>query len=245
MKCDPGEAITVTNITEAYRETARRGRRDELILTHLPLVRHLLGKMAADLPAGVDLENLESAGVLGLVQAAASFDPDRETQFKTYAYTRVRGAIIDELRRNSPLPQSMLETVARVRRAHRTLTPPVTVEMLARATSLTTDEVSDCLAAVRLTRMLSLGDGRQEWATRLDDETAAPEAALEREETANLLRAAVDALPPQEATAVTLYYREDLRLKEIGQVLNLSESRVSRILNAALFHLTEYFRVRA
>src|SRR5207253_2587988 len=101
-----------------------------MILSHLPLVRHVIGRLAAQLPPGTDVENLESAGTLGLVEAAGNFDPARGSDFGTYAYGRIRGAVLDELRRNCPLPQHMLERVARVRRAYEELRPPVTVDAL-------------------------------------------------------------------------------------------------------------------
>ena len=77
---------------QAYDAVAEKERRDQLILEHLPLVRHLVGKLIAELPPGIDVDNLESAGILGLVEAAHHFDPERGVQFKTYAYTRIRGA---------------------------------------------------------------------------------------------------------------------------------------------------------
>lgn len=229
---------------QAYLDVARQSMRDQLILEHLPLVRHLVGKLTAELPSGVDVENLEAAGVLGLVEAATNYDPKREARFKTYAYLRVRGAILDELRRNCPLPQPILETLAKVRKAHRMLPPPVSVAALADATGLSEDEVADALAAARLTRMTSLSADSREWATRLDATGEEPGSQLEKAEEARLLDEAIAALPERERLTVTLYYREDLRLKEISAVLGLSESRVSRILNAALFHLGEYFRGR-
>src|SRR5207302_4867572 len=142
-----------------------------------------------------------------------------------YAFLRIRGAILDELRRNCPLPQQMLEAVARVRRAYRELPAPVSIEALAAATGMTEDEVADCLAAVRLTRMVSWGPESEPLATQLDDD-GRPEEALELEETKQQLARAIDALPERERIAVTLYFREDLRLKEISAVLGLSESRV-------------------
>src|SRR5690349_24935646 len=93
---------------------AQQSQRDRLILSHLGLVRHVAGKLLAQLPPGLDAENLEAAGILGLVEAAAHYDPARGTQFNTYAYPRIRGAILDELRRNSPPPQQVLEDAARV-----------------------------------------------------------------------------------------------------------------------------------
>ncbi|HZT79872.1 MAG TPA: sigma-70 family RNA polymerase sigma factor [Gemmataceae bacterium] len=230
--------------TRAYNRVAAQGQRDQLILAHLPLVRHVLGKLIAGLPPGVDVENLEAAGVLGLVEAANGFDPERGTQFKTFAYLRIRGAVLDELRRNCPLPQHVLERIALVRQAHESLPAPVSVEALAAATGLTADEVADCLAAVRLTRMLSWEGAGEPVGIRLDGRDHRPDTEAERAELQQVLADGIESLPERERLAVTLYYMEDLRLKEIGEVLGLSESRVSRVLSAALFRLGEYIRAR-
>lgn len=225
-----------------YRQIAAQGRRDQLILQHLSLVRHVIGRLRAHLPPGLDVENLQSAATLGLVEAANKFDPSRGVDFKTYAYTRVRGAALDELRRNCPLPQEMVQRVALVRKAYQGLRPPVSVEQLAEATGLKIDEVVDCLAAMRMTRMASWDPGRQTALTRLDDAHARPSSPLELAEQKQELTEAIARLPERERRVVTLYYMESLRLKEIGQVLHLSESRVSRLLNSALFQLGERLR---
>ncbi len=229
---------------QAYTDLAVKSQRDELILAHLSLVRHVLGKMIGQFPAGVDAENLESAGLLGLVEAATNFDPERGVQFKTYAYTRIHGAIIDELRRNCPLPQQMLERIAIVKKAYDNLTPPVSIEALAAATGLSSDEVTDCLAAFRMSRTISWEGAEKTIGTRLDERQQPPDALAERAEYERVLGEAISALPERERITVTLYYLEDLRLKEIGAVLNLSESRISRILDAALFRLGELMRAR-
>ncbi len=227
---------------QAYQRQADLRRRDELILSNLPLVKHVIGRLVGGLPPGVDVENLESAGVLGLVEAAGKFDPARNAQFKTFAYLRVRGAILDELRRNSPLPQHMLERVALVRKAQRDLPPPVTVEALAAATGLSPDEVADALAAEKFGRTVS-------WEQATDPAgfgpaTAAdgPDAEAERAEAVQQLADAIESLPPKERLAVTLYYREDLRLKEIAEVMKLSPSRISRLITKATFELGERLR---
>ena len=231
------------NTVQAYREVGARAKRDELILAHLPLVRHLVGKLIAQLPTGVDLENLESAGVLGLVEAASHFDPSRGTQFKTYAYARIRGAVLDELRRNSPLPQQILERLAKVQRAYRELIAPVTTEALATATGLSEDDVIDCLAAYRMSRLVSLDNAAEEtFSTRLDERQESPDTKTLHSETAELLEKAIASLPERERLMITLYYLEDLRLKEIAKVVGLSESRVSRVLQEAFFQLGEFMR---
>jgi len=234
----------VENAVQTYNQVAAKSQRDALILDHLTLVRHVLGKMIGQFPADADVENLEAAGVLGLVEAATHFDAERGVQFKTYAYPRIHGAIIDELRRNCPLPQQVLERVALVRHAYSTLAPPVSVEALAAATGLTVDEVSDALAAFRMARTISWDGCERAVGTRLDDHQPQPDAAAERAEEARVLAQAITQLPERERLTVTLYYSEDLRLKEIGAVLGLSESWVSRIVNTALFHLGEAMRAR-
>src|SRR5262245_65056886 len=93
----------------SYQDVAVRDRRDALILEHLSVVRHVVGRLLTELPPGLDSENLEAAGMLGLVEAARHFDPNRGVDFRTYAQSRIRGAVLDELRRNCPLPQRVLE----------------------------------------------------------------------------------------------------------------------------------------
>src|SRR6266404_5239797 len=114
--------------------------------------------MTARLPRGVDVDNLEAAGVLGLVEAANRFEPERGIAFKTFAYTRIRGAIYDELRRNSPLPQDLLERTARVRAALQAMPPPASIEKLALETGFSEDDVTECLAAMRMMRNVSWDD---------------------------------------------------------------------------------------
>ncbi len=228
----------------AYQRSADQQRRDELILGHLPLVKHVIGRLLGDLPASADAENLESAGVLGLVEAAAKFDPTRNAQFKTFAYLRIRGAIVDELRRNSPLPQHVLGRVAQIRKAYRTLPHPVTVEALAAATGLTADEVADALAAERFARTTSWEQSAEPNGLEPSTSAGPPEEEVERWEAVQQLTEAIESLPDKERLAVTLYYRQDLRLKEIAEVMKLSVSRVSRLLSKALFDLGERLRIR-
>lgn len=229
---------------QTYQRVADQARRDELILSHLPLVKHVLGRLAAELPPGVDVENLQSAGVLGLVEAAGKFDPTRNAQFKTFAFLRIRGAIVDELRRNSPLPQHMLEKVAAVRKACRVLPQPITVEALAVATGLTEDDVADALSAERFSRMVSWEQTAQPNGFTPAHVAPPPGAESERWEAVQQLADAIEELPPRERIAVTLYYREEMRLKEMQQVMKLSPSRISRILSRATFELGEKLRAK-
>lgn len=229
---------------QMYQQQSDRQKRDDLILAHLPLVRHVIGRLVGNLPPGVDVENLESAGVLGLVEAAGKFDPNRNAQFKTFAYLRIRGAILDEIRRNSPLPQHMLERVSLVRKAYRTLPQPVTVEALAAATGLGFDEVSDTLAAERFSRQVSWEQTAEPNGFAPANAAEPPDAEAERWEAVQQLTDAIESLDPKERLAVTLYYKEDLRLKEIAEVMHLSPSRISRLISKATFELGEMLKAR-
>lgn len=230
-------SVSVKHKVHEYSHTATQSARDELVLNHLWLVRHLIGKIAARLPPGVDVDNLESAGVLGLVEASQRFDATRGVDFKAFASLRIRGAMIDEARRNSPLPQELLQQVAIVSKAQERLTPPITVDALAAETGLKEDQILDALAAIPLTQVKSL-DPTNDELSRNTNQT--PASDIEMAEEKKLLADAIASLPERERTIVTLYFKEDLRLKEIGQILGLSESRVSRLLTAAQLQLREY-----
>ena len=228
---------------DSYRKVIQADQGEQLILEHLDYVRHLLGRIVVELPTGVDVENLESAGVLGLVEAARQFDPSRGIAFTTYAYPRIRGAILDELRRNCPLPQHVLKRWRLIREASAQLGGSLSPADLARATGLSEDDVVVCLQAIRLTNPDSWRDEMRSQSRSLRD-TRPPSSALEEEEEQRLMADAIEQLPNQQRTVVTLYYLEDLRLKEIGEVLGLSESRISRILTAAELRLMETVRRR-
>jgi RNA polymerase sigma factor for flagellar operon FliA len=221
----------------AQNVTVTQSARDELILNHLWLVRHLVGKLAARLSPGVEVEDLESAGLLGLVEAAQRFDPNRGVEFKTFAALRIHGEIIDEDRRNSPLPQELFQHVKLVSKAQEQLSPPITIEALSAATGLTTDQVLDALTAILRTQAKSLHSTADELSWITADISA---TELELDEERKLLADAIVSLPERNRLIFTLYYKEDLRLKEIGEILGLSESHVSRLLTAAHFQLREY-----
>jgi RNA polymerase sigma factor for flagellar operon FliA len=226
---------------ETYRQVSRRSERDARILANVGLVRHVLGRILPNLPQRVDRENLEAAGMLGLVEAAGQYDPNRGVPFATFAVVRIRGAILDELRRNCPLPQSMLQKWTRIQEAYQRLSLDVSLETLAAEAALTVAEVEECLEAIRLTQPDS-------WFEELTDqvpdrtEPEMRERELTRDEQVQLLAQLIEQLPTQMRMVVTLYYRDGLRLKEIGEVLHLSESRISRILTQAELLMRERVR---
>lgn len=213
---------------------------DELILSHLGYVRHILNRLLAQLPPRIDAENLESAGIVGLIEAARQFDRGRDVEFRTFSYQRIRGAILDELRRNCPLSQQMLQRIAFLRRTRDQLDSSATVEELALAAGMPVGQVADCLAAARLTRPES-------WNESVHGESfSAPESAdlSEQDEMRQVLADGIETLPETMRVAVTLHYLEGLKLREVGTVLGLSESRVCRIVNGARERLKDYVRQR-
>jgi RNA polymerase sigma factor for flagellar operon FliA len=226
---------------KAYHKACKMDLRDQLILEHLDYVRHILGKVLGALPDYVDEDNLASAGILGLVEAAGQFDPSRGTAFTTFAFQRIRGAILDELRRNCPVPQTILQNWAQIREVSIHMTPPITSEKLAERTGLSVQEVEDCLVAMRLTRPESWVDELGELPMPGERDSNVDQDS-NRVEERRLLADAIEQLPEKVRLAVTMYYMQDMRMKEIGEVLNLSESRVSRLLAAAELQLKSIVR---
>lgn len=228
----------------AYSQVSSQNQRDRLIMDHLSLVRHVVGRLLSKLPSGVDVENLEAAGTLGLVEAAHRFDFSRGIKFETFAFPRIRGAVLDELRRNSPVPQELMEKIVRLRKFHQELPPPVTTEKLAEVSGMSVEEVLQCLGAMRMTHMVSLNGLSEDGQFHFACGENLPDQRVEFEEHKKLLAQGIAELPERERLIVTLYYLEDLRLKEIGEILKLSESRVSRLLTAAHFKLGEFMRAQ-
>ena len=217
--------------TKKYLASSADKERQELVVNNLPFVRHVLGKIVGRLPSNVDAENLESAGILGLVEASHQFQSERGVAFRTFAYPRVWGAIIDELRRNSPLPQKLMNQITQVKKAQERLEPPITAERLALLCDLSIEEVDACLQAMRISSPSPLCE--KTLSVLFSNNSPSVSADMEMEEAKQKLADHIQDLPEQQRLVLTMYYSEDLRLKEIGRVFNLSESRISRILSAA------------
>ena len=226
-----------------YRSVVARDRRDSLVTDHLGLVKHVLGRLLVTLPQHVDRDNLEGAGLLGLVEAAAAFDSTRGCEFRTFATLRIRGEILDELRRNCAVPQQLLRNWRMIQKARRTLGEQATPDRIAEVTGLTVTAIAECEQAVRLERA-----GRQdELESAVDPNTLGDDlrqAGIDSPETLPALADAIELLPEQQRIAITLYYTDGLRQREIGEVMHLSEPRVSRILQAAEESLRREMRRR-
>ncbi|MEM7306775.1 MAG: FliA/WhiG family RNA polymerase sigma factor [Planctomycetota bacterium] len=220
-----------------------RADRDQLILEHVPLLHHIVGRMSWDQPGRVEREDLLGFGMLGLIAAADSWEPERGLKFSTYAYPRIRGSILDELRRLDFLPRGRREKVRSVDRAVAKLEQergvPPTPDEIASELGIEESEVDEILHSARLAGTVSIEQGPSEDLSGLlrDPSSDDPEGTAEWREMKDMLVRAIAALPEQEKTVVTLYYGEELLLRDIGEVMGVTESRVSQIHSRALYLL--------
>jgi RNA polymerase sigma factor for flagellar operon FliA len=240
-----------------YRKHPSDEIRKRLLETYLPLVRNVAARMAMGFPRSVELSDLINTGVIGLIEAFGHFDPERGVKFETYAVPRIRGAILDELRALDWVPRS---TRARSREIDRATTalenklgrPPEKTE-LAKQMQITVEELHVALDDVSSTSMLSLDeivypddDNRQ--VPRIEtigDKTGnSILGEIEKGELRSFLVVAMDRLTDQEKLVIALYYFEELTLKEIGEVMSISESRVSQIHTRAVKKLRGMVRER-
>jgi RNA polymerase sigma factor for flagellar operon FliA len=216
--------------------------RDQLIIQYTPWVRFMALRMAAKLPSHVQAEDLISAGIIGLIDALDKFNPAREVQFKTYAQIRIQGAMKDELRALDWASRSMRQKVKRLEHAYATLEQelgrPPSSEEVANSLGIEMDEFEEMLDDVKGTSLVSLEELGQGPAS--EDKSSLLEALLTRQdqdplEMLNLqdlkkaLTVAIGELPEKERLVLSLYYFEELTMKEVGKVLNLTESRISQL----------------
>ena len=245
----PPEALRA-RAKAAYGQQSRERLEEKLILDHLPLVRHIVHKVSAHLASKVDIEDLVSAGTLGLVKAARAFDPDRDAEFKTYAYIRVRGAVIDELRQRSFIPTALYNQVHQAEEAYQRLASergqPPSDEDLAAELGMSTGQLYRMLEDARKQHFLSI-HGLTEDSPVLGqfippDSSRTPAAEAERNELLTRLAGAIRQLPERDRIVILLYYERDLTMKEAAEVLEVTESRVSQLHASALFKLATKLR---
>ena len=217
--------------------------REKLILDHVPLLKHIAGRMSLDMSKSIDREDLCGYGMIGLVQAADAWEPGRGLAFSTFAYPRIRGAILDELRRRDFLPRGRREKVRELERAMRELEQASgaipSPEELADVLGASLDEIDAILLSAKSAGETSLDDAVSvDLSQRLSDPKARdPVGSAEWLEMKELLEQAIRELNQAEQTVITLYYGEELLLKEISLVLDVTESRVSQIHTRALYRL--------
>ena len=247
------EEARIRVVWEDFKATASPAARDQLILKYSPLVRYVAGRVGVGLPPNVEQADLVSYGIFGLIDAIEKFDLDRAIKFETYALSRIRGAIIDELRSMDWIPRSVRSKAREVERTyaeletelHRTPTEP---EVAARM-GIPLRDLHSIFSQVSYVNVVALdellggggggekGEGMSLGDTLKDTRAVDPVMAFEGEETKFLLARAIDQLPEREKIVVTLYYYEGLTLSEIGSVLGVTESRICQMHTKAVLQL--------
>ena len=235
-----------------YRRGKDKGIRDRLILTYAPLVKYVAGRLGSGLPAHVDEGDLVSYGLLGLIGAIERYDPERDVKFETYAIARIKGSIIDELRAMDWVPRSVRSRARDIERAigelERKLHRAPTDEEIAEKLGVTTDDLNESLTEIGRSSIAALdelwtissGGGGDQVAlidTIEDTQGPEPQSELAQTELKEALGEAIARLPEREKLVVTLYYYEELTLREIGEVLGVTESRVSQLHTKAILRL--------
>lgn len=216
-------------VAHRYRAQQNDSTRDQLIFDNMQFAQKILGQMVASLPAGVEKDDLYSSALLGLTEAANKFEPDRGASFQTFAYPRIRGAIIDQLRKNSQLPQKVLKNIRQIRDAMENIEPPATPESISSVTGLSVTQVEECLSAMKVCSPDTWDEigGLSHYAIDCPSEKAEQAEMLEK------MADCIEKLPTREKSVLMMYYLDSMLLKEIGAVFEISESRASRILARA------------
>jgi RNA polymerase sigma factor for flagellar operon FliA len=230
--------------------------KDQLILEYAPVIKYIAQRIAIRLPPHISVDDLINAGVIGLIDALEKFDPTRDNTFKTYAEFRVRGSMLDELRGLDWVPRSVRQKEHALDRAYeeleRRLGRSANDEEIASHLGIKINDFYSWLGQVRGVSLLSLEtlgvrstDG--EAINLLDilpsDDTNGPVQALLTNRLKAIIARAIEDLPYQEKVVTSLYYYEELTMKEIGKVLEITESRVSQIHTKAIFHLRTKLKI--
>lgn len=235
-------------------EAELAGTRDQMILEHLPQVRLIAQRIHDRLPESVCLDDLISTGTVGLIAAIDHFDPTRNVKLKTYAEYKIRGAILDSLRGLDWAPRQQRKRTKQIEaataRAEQRLKRVPTESEIAEELELTLEEFHDWLVEVHAVNIGSLEsatpdeEGRDLLKFVSDDQEQWPSRILERAELEKLLAEAIERIPEMERLVLSLYYHEELTLREIARVVELHESRISQLKSQAILRLRTYIARR-
>ncbi|MFZ0092105.1 MAG: RNA polymerase sigma factor WhiG [Solirubrobacteraceae bacterium] len=245
------KAIELQDLWKRYKTSGDDRARERLVVAYSPLVKYVAGRMGSGLPAHVEESDLISYGLGGLISAIDRFDLSREIKFETYAITRIRGAVIDELRTLDWVPRSVRARAREFERVNMKLEARFqrapTDEEMADELDISVDELQETLlrisnsTIVALDEMWNVSDGGGDQISLLDtlpDRRAPdPERLVDESELRERIATAISALPEREKLVVALYYYENLTLREIGEVLGVTESRVSQLHTKAVLRL--------
>jgi RNA polymerase sigma factor for flagellar operon FliA len=262
-RTDPRKLVRTTEPTDTeladlwaeYKAGTDPRVRDTLIVHYSPLVKYVAGRVAVGLPQNVEQADLVSYGMFGLIDAIDKFEPERGYKFETYAISRIKGAILDELRSIDWVPRSVRSKARQIEKAYAKLEAkhhrPPTDDELSTELKWSVEQLQQALTQIShvglaaLDEILAVGGDRGESITLgdtiADNSTHGPMGAFEITETRQMLGQAINGLPEREKIVLTLYYYENLTLQEIGRVLGVTESRVCQIHTKAVLHLRSRF----
>ncbi len=228
--------------------------RDQLIMDYAPLIKFVAQRIASRLPSNIDIDDLISAGVIGLMDAIEKYDPSRDNKFKTYAEFRIRGAILDELRAQDWVPRSVRDKAKRIERVFADLEQKfgrtASDEEVSAELGIPLEEYYDMVSKVKSVTMLSIDDmvgpsyhDRKSLLECLENTNSKnPFVQLKSKGVRQLLMQHIEALPEKQKLVLSLYYYEDLNLKEIGKILEVTESRISQLHTQAVEKLRSKLR---
>jgi RNA polymerase sigma factor for flagellar operon FliA len=245
------KAIELKDLWRRYKGAGDEQARERLVVAYSPLVKYVSGRMASGLPAHVEEADLISYGLVGLISAIQRFEPEREIKFETYAITRIKGAIIDELRSLDWVPRSVRSRAREIEKANSKLEhllqrAPTDDEMAAEL-GMTVEEFQEALLQISnstvaaLDELWTVSDASGDQVSLLDtlQDPGAPDpaAVMDATDLKDRMADAIARLPEREKLVVALYYYENLTLREIGEVLGVTESRVSQLHTKAVLRL--------
>lgn len=227
--------------------------REQLIKEFAHVIRAMAHRLAFRLPAYLDAEDLISVGTIGLMDAMDKYDPTREAKFKTYAEFRIRGAMLDEIRSMDWIPRSVHERIGLLQRTHTELLSrlgrPPTDEEVASELKMSPEELDDFISRARGAVMISIDDlnlhdpdGHKIVTMLADTQNPDPLSALLNEREREAIGQAIQELPEKERLVLTLYYYEELTMKEIGDLLKVTESRICQIHTKAILRLKAFLQ---
>lgn len=245
------EIQDVGEVWKEYKEKGSQEAREKLILNYAPLVKYVAGRISSNLPPNIEYADLVSYGIFGLIDAIEKYDPSRGIKFETYAIARIKGAIIDELRSIDWVPRSVRFKAREVEKAFMELENELkrvpTDEEVAAHLNMSLEDYYNLLQQMSFVSMVALdelwevgGDKADKVSlvdTLEDTRVKDPSKTYEFEEMKEILADAINRLPEREKIVITLYYYEGLTLREIGEVLGVTESRVCQMHTKAILRL--------
>lgn len=246
------EGELMTNLAKKYKSTqpqVTKRLKDQLILDYSPLIKFIAHKIAIKLPANIELDDLISAGVLGLIDAIEKYDHNRDNKFKTYAEFRIRGAILDDLRSQDWIPRSVRDQAKKIDRANAELEQSLgrnaNVIELSEALGIEIQDYHTLINRVKATTLLSVDEmlnakknnQTSSWEHLTTNAKNNPFSKMKAKNVRKIMLKTIERLPLNQQLVLSLYYYDNLNLKEIGHILNVSESRVSQLHTRAVRQL--------